>query len=62
MMWYDATYHCDRVDRVHYGEQQDVVLGKVPIVYIYKVYQVSDVRWFVFLFCLLPPKCFFFKK
>lgn len=26
------TYHCDRVDWVHDGEQQDVVLGKVPIV------------------------------
>lgn len=25
-----VTYHCDRVDRVHDGEQQDVVLGKVP--------------------------------
>lgn len=25
------TYHGDRVDRVHDGEQQDVVLRKVPI-------------------------------
>ena len=30
MIW--STYHCDWVDRVHDGEQQDVVLGKVPIV------------------------------
>ena len=28
-----STYHCYGVDRVHDGEQQDVVLGKVPIVY-----------------------------
>lgn len=27
-----STYHGDRVDRVHDGEQQDVVLGKIPIV------------------------------